>query len=255
MKLAAEDGGSGERLLVLLHGLSATRHVWHPMLRDAATHWNGSWIAPDLRGHGTSPAASNYSLGCHAADIGELVAASGNWSEVVLLGHSMGGAIALALGSGWFGFTPTQVFGLGIKVAWSEEDLAGMQKLATSPARVFATEDEALSRYLRVSGLAGLALPESEAKAGIVQREQGWQLACDPATASVGPPPMPALSAAAQCPIHLARGETDALVTQAQLLAYDADAKNLPGAGHNAMVEKPEAVWAWLLSGLHDTRR
>src|SRR3954447_1116296 len=127
MKLEADCGGSGERLLVLLHGLGATRHVWQPMLQSAFTHWEGSWIAPDLRGHGASGAAANYALGCHASDVGELVSAPGSWSEIVVLGHSMGGAVALALASGWFGVKPVKVFGLGIKVAWSEEERAGMR--------------------------------------------------------------------------------------------------------------------------------
>src|SRR5690242_16507879 len=100
MHLLADRCGNELRLLVLLHGLGATCHVWRPMLRDAAVHWSGSWIAPDLRGHGATGAAANYSLGCHAADIGELVAESGDWSEIAIVGHSMGGAIALALASG-----------------------------------------------------------------------------------------------------------------------------------------------------------
>src|SRR5436305_6008496 len=99
MKLAADCGGQGDRLLVLLHGLGATRHVWRPMLQLVAEQWNGSWSTPDLRGHGASPAATNYALGCHAADVAELVSESGNWHQVVVIGHSMGGAVALALAS------------------------------------------------------------------------------------------------------------------------------------------------------------
>jgi pimeloyl-ACP methyl ester carboxylesterase len=253
MKLAHDSGGGGSRLLLLLHGLGATRHVWRRMLGQATEHW--SWIAPDLRGHGVSGAAANYSLGCHAADVAELVLEAGNWSEIVIVGHSMGGAIGLALASSDFGLTPARVFGLGIKVAWTDEEVAGLRKLAASPARVFTTEEEAVARYLRVSGLNGLFAPDAlEAKAGVVQDEGGWRLACDPATANVGPPPMEALLAAARCPVHLARGETDALVTLAPLRSFDPGAADLAGVGHNAMVEKPEIVWSWLSSRLHDER-
>ncbi len=93
MRLAFECGGSGTRLLVLLHGLGATRQVWQPMLEQAAEHRNGGWIVPDLRGHGTSPAATNYSLDCHAADIAVLARESDSWREIVVLGHSMGGVL------------------------------------------------------------------------------------------------------------------------------------------------------------------
>lgn len=253
MKLAFDGGGNGERLLVLLHGLGATRHVWRPMLQSAQQYWDGTWIASDLRGHGESSHAKNYSLGCHAADIAELIGESGQWGEIAILGHSMGGAVGLALASGWFGITPARVFGLGIKVAWNDEELAGMRKLAASPARVFESEGQAVARYLKVSGLNGLVAPDSaEAKAGVTPEDKGWRLACDPATASVGPPPMQALIATAQCRIRLARGETDGLVTLDQLRQYDPHAENIAGAGHNAMMEKPQAVWAWLSSQLHD---
>jgi pimeloyl-ACP methyl ester carboxylesterase len=253
VKLAFDRGGEGERLLVLLHGLGATRHVWLPMLQSAPQHWNGSWIAPDLRGHGESPHARNYSLGCHASDVAELMGEQGPWRDIVILGHSMGGAVAFALASGWFGVAPAQVFGLGIKVAWTDEDLAGMRKLAATPVRVFETDVEAIARYLKVSGLSGLSAQDSaEAKAGVMQYDRGWRLACDSATANIGPPPMHALIAAADCPIHLARGETDGLVTLDQLREYDKTADSIAGAGHNTMVEKPQAVWAWLSSKLHD---
>jgi pimeloyl-ACP methyl ester carboxylesterase len=248
MKFAFERGGSGERLLVLLHGLGATRQVWWPMLQFGAARWGGRWLVPDLRGHGASQGAPpTHSLGFHAADGAALISQSAPWSELVILGHSMGGAAALALASGWFGFTPTRVFGLGIKVTWSTEESAKLSEFASAPARTFTSKDEAVARYLRVSGLEGLVPAASNiAGAGVIEENGTWRLAAAPATASVGTPPMQGLIAAARCPIHLARGETDGLVTLDQLRAYDPNAVDIAGAGHNAMVEKPEAVWAWL---------
>jgi pimeloyl-ACP methyl ester carboxylesterase len=251
MNFAFERGGHGDRLLVLLHGLGTTWQVWHPLLQHGAAQWSGRWVVPDLRGHGASQGAPpKHSLGFHAADVAALVNQSAPpWSELVILGHSMGGAVALALASGWFGFTPERVFGLGIKVAWSPEELAKLREFSASPVRTFVTKDEAVARYLKVAGLQGLVSPESEiAQSGVMEEDGAWRLAANPATASVGPPPMPGLMAAAQCPIHLARGETDALVTLDQLKLCDPNAVNIAGAGHNAMVEKPDAVWAWLMS-------
>jgi pimeloyl-ACP methyl ester carboxylesterase len=247
MKLRFDRGGDGSRLLVMLHGMGATRDVWQPMFATAEKNWDGSWIAPDLRGHGRSPHMPGYAIGLHAADVGELVVDAGPWSDIVLVGHSMGGAIALALASGWFGFVPVRVFGLGIKVAWSDDELAGLAKLAATPARLFDSEDAAVDRYLKVSGLAGLpATSASMAKSGIAEVERGWRLASDPTTASIGAPPMQALLAAAKAPIHLARGESDALVSREHLLAYDPQAVDMDGLGHNAMVQDPDAVWRWV---------
>jgi pimeloyl-ACP methyl ester carboxylesterase len=247
MKLDHDSGGAGSRLLVLLHGLGATRDVWQPLLANAERRWAGSWIAPDLRGHGRSAHAPGYALGLHASDVAEMIRPGDDWSEIVLVGHSMGGAIALALASGWFGFAPAHAFGLGIKVAWTVEELMQLGKMAAAPTRVFETENAAVERYLKVSGLHGLVAPNSTiAVAGIEKVEQGWRLAADPATASVGAPPMRAMLAAAQAHVHLARGETDGLVTLPQFLELDAEAFDLPGLGHNAMVQDPDAVWKWI---------
>jgi pimeloyl-ACP methyl ester carboxylesterase len=244
MKLAHDHGGEGDRLLVLLHGLGATRHVWKPML--AQNRWTGRWIAPDLRGHGASPHASDYSLAAHAGDIGELVKAHAPSNEIIVLGHSMGGAVALELASGSNGFTPQKVFGVGIKVSWNDGELAGMRKMATISVKFFPTKQEAVERYLKVSGLQGLIAHGSEdASAGVVQAVEGWRLAYDPATASVGAPPMEALLSSARAPIHLARGATDPIVSRHQLAVYDQNARDLHG-GHNVMVENPSAVWDWM---------
>ena len=244
MNLEFDRGGDGALLLVLLHGLGATRHVWRGFL-DAG-HWKGSWIAPDLRGHGASAHASSYALGLHAADVAETIIGAGNFDEIIIIGHSMGGAIALALASGWFGIAPRRVFGLGIKVAWTEDERAGMAKMAAMPVKTFASKDEAVARYLKISGLAGFVAPNSEAAlAGLAQTKDGWRPAFDPTTASIGPPPMRALMSAAQAPIHLACGANDTMVTREDLAVYDADARVLPG-GHSAMVENPQAVWTWV---------
>jgi pimeloyl-ACP methyl ester carboxylesterase len=241
VKLEADRGGEGQRLLVLLHGLGATRKVWTKFV--AANRGTGRWIAPDLRGHGASPHADDYSLNAHAGDIAELVRDA---EEIVVLGHSMGGVVALALASGSFGITPARVFGLGIKVHWNDDELAGMRKMAATPARLFETRDEAVTRYLKISGLMGLIAPDSpEAQSGVAQSGDSWRLAYDPATASIGPPPMEALIAKAEAPIHLACGATDAMVSREQLAVYDRHPHQI-AAGHNAMVENPSAVWDWI---------
>lgn len=249
MRLAFEEGGSGDRLVVLLHGLGATHHVWQPMI-DAG-RWRGRWFAPDLRGHGTSPHAERYGLADHAGDVAEIVRGLSSAREIIVVGHSMGGAVALALASGAFGFMPAHVFGLGIKVAWTSEELARMGEMASAPARVFASQDEAVDRYLKVAGLIGLIDRSSpSATAGVSRTSEGWRLACDPRTASVGAPPMRALLDAARAPVFLARGVSDRMVSLDQLKAYDGAATDIPLAGHNAMVEKPQAVWDWIESRL-----
>jgi hypothetical protein len=73
----------------------------------------------------------------------------------VVLGHSLGGVVGLALGSGWFGVPVPGACGLGMKVRWTSAELAKAATLAARPAMTFATRDEAMDRPLRVAGLHG----------------------------------------------------------------------------------------------------
>jgi len=62
----------------------------------------------------------------------------------------------------------------------------------------------------------------------------------------VGEPGVAGLVAAAAGPVLLARGEHDPMVTTAQLAELVADPVVLAGLGHNAHVERPEAVLSLL---------
>jgi pimeloyl-ACP methyl ester carboxylesterase len=240
--LWAADGGrdGGASTLVLLHGLSATGEVWGGLRGLLGGRWRGRWLIPDLRGHGRSSHAAAYSFGQHAADVAALLRPG---ERVVVVGHSMGGVVGLALASGWFGVEVAGVVGLGIKVSWTDAELARAAEGARRPVRWFERRDEAAERFLRVAGLEGLAAPDSDLVAsGLAAGDQGWRLAADPATAGVGAPDMTGLLAAARAPVRLARGESDGLVTLAELRRLDRDAVELTGLGHNAHVESPERV-------------
>ncbi|MEI9930218.1 MAG: hypothetical protein WDM89_06630 [Rhizomicrobium sp.] len=107
-------------------------------------------------------------------------------------------------------FTPKQVFGIGIKVSWNDDELAAMRKMAAMPVKFFPTKEGrhcALSESLRPSWLDRAGVRRRERR--VTQTEEGWRLAYDPAAASVGAPPMDALFSAARAPIRLARGTTD----------------------------------------------
>ncbi|CAN7696347.1 alpha/beta hydrolase [Variovorax paradoxus] len=245
-----EQGGEGPDLLLLLHGMGATGAVWSPMCAEAGARWSGRWLVPDLPGHGQSARQDSYAIGQYAASVARAalphIRPEGRF---VVLGHSLGGVIALALATGWFGVAPHWVFAAGIKLAWSDDELRRMEALASQPARKFATEQEAWDRYLKVCGLAGIADAAAAVVArGIARDADGWRLAMDPRAHAVGKPPVPELAALARCPVHLARGQHDALVTTAQTREIDPDARELGPHGHNVMVEAPAQVWDWVAS-------
>jgi pimeloyl-ACP methyl ester carboxylesterase len=96
---------------------------------------------------------SEYSFDNFAAAVAGIVEPG---ARAVVLGHSLGGVVGLALGSGRFAVSVRAVIGLGIKVVWTGEDLDRAQAAARRSPAWFASRDDAAARYLRLSGLAGL---------------------------------------------------------------------------------------------------
>ena len=91
MLLHYREFGQGPPLMIL-HGLFGSGRNWQGMARAlAADH---RVITPDLRNHGHSPHTDAMSYHALAADIIELARHLG-LQEVLLLGHSMGGKVAM----------------------------------------------------------------------------------------------------------------------------------------------------------------
>ncbi len=235
--LRVHEGGSGEPVLLLLHGLGATGDVWEGWRPLLAQRWPGRWLAPDLPGHGGSPPLPGYTFDTLAAAVAGLVSAA---DRTVVLGHSLGGVVGLALASGVFSVRLQAVTGLGIKIVWTQEELDRARAAAHRPSAWFASRDEAAARYLRISGLAGLlAADDTAVDAGLREQHGRWRLAMDPGAFAVGAPDMRQLLARSQAPVTLARGEHDAMNTGKQLTQLGVPAVTLPGLGHNAHVENP----------------
>src|SRR5262249_15943574 len=226
---------------------------WPPLL---ARRWPGRWLAPDLPGHGgpPPPAAGNLP-GFPGPGARLLPPRAPPPRPGPSPGRRVGRALArggcpvagAALGGGRFRVGVQAVIGLGIKVAWTDEDLDRARAVAHRPLAWFASRDEAAARYLRVSGLAGL-LPAGDPAVDAGLREQGgrWRLAMDPGAVAVGAPDMPQLLARSRAPVTLARGERDPMNTDEQLARLGAPTVTLPGLGHNAHVEGPELSIALL---------
>ena len=235
-----ESGGTGSRSILLLHGLGATAAVWNGVRRAIEQRTMGRWLAPDLGGHGGSGWERHYAVGRYAAEVAELVRGT---QELFVIGHSLGAYIALALASRWFGVEVAGVLGVGPKITWSDADLQGSRELAARPVRSYATAEEAWARYRRVSGLDVAVAPTDEWLArGVVQGEEGWRLSQDPRTFGVAGAPFDSLVSSARARVVLARGESDPMVSTAELRAHVTDAVEIAGCGHNVHVENPQAI-------------
>ena len=235
-----EKGGSGRRTILLLHGLGATSAVWVGLRRVLNERCIGRWIAPDLSGHGRSDVQAQYSIGSLAAELASLVR---DEPELFVIGHSLGAYLGLALASRWFGVNVHGVVGVGPKVSWQAGDVQAAHELARRPVRWYATSEEALNRYRRVSGLDARVAPAEEwLRNGVSHAEEGWRLTQDPLTFQVAGAPFGSLVASAQARIVLARGEHDPMVRTSELLLHCREAYEIAGTGHNAHVEKPDEI-------------
>ncbi len=86
-------GGNPDPPLVLLHGAGGSRLNWPPLLRRLPGRRT---LAPDLPGHGRSLPRDEATIGDYAEEVADWLDAVGV-PPAVLVGHSMGSAVALSL--------------------------------------------------------------------------------------------------------------------------------------------------------------
>lgn len=85
-------GRSAARAVVLLHGLLGSRDNWHSFASEYQDRYR--FIVPDLVNHGDSPHIDRFDYGSMAADIEELLDDM-DVGAVTMIGHSMGGKVAM----------------------------------------------------------------------------------------------------------------------------------------------------------------
>jgi pimeloyl-ACP methyl ester carboxylesterase len=226
--------------LLLLHGLGATNGVWADVLDEL--DWPGRVINADLPGHGLAPAQDDYTMGALAASV---AGSCDNDEEVIAVGHSLGGVVALCLASGFFRPVVKAAIGVGMKLRWTDDDVAMMGRVAAKGVRWFDTRDEAVDRFLRQAGLNGIADRDHPAvETGVTVVDGRWRVTQDPNTFAQRPVDISGLMAAAKCPVLLGAGENDKMVNRDDLAAHVANPRIAAGRGHNVQVEDP----AWFAS-------
>jgi pimeloyl-ACP methyl ester carboxylesterase len=115
--------------MLLLHGYSNEAHIWDDFVPTVAPHYRV--LALDLRGHGNSdwhPQAA-YAYDDHVADL-EAIVESLELDRVVVVGHSLGGRIAMLYG----GQNPEKLAGLVIVDSAPELDHRGTLRISMEAA-------------------------------------------------------------------------------------------------------------------------
>jgi pimeloyl-ACP methyl ester carboxylesterase len=86
--------GSGTPLVVLVHGWSCDSNYWSAQIKPLAEHYTVMTV--DLAGHGASGAnRKDFSMRAFGADVASSVLALPDAGKVILVGHSMGGPVAV----------------------------------------------------------------------------------------------------------------------------------------------------------------
>jgi tRNA 2-(methylsulfanyl)-N6-isopentenyladenosine37 hydroxylase len=268
IEIAYEECGRGERPLVLVHGFTGSRRDFAPRLPALASL--GRTIALDLRGHGDSSNTgdpADYTLERLASDLMRFLAALGV-GACDLLGHSMGGMVAL-------------------RAALAEPGrIASLILMDTTPAALDVIPLDALrlaGRIARESGMAAVVAlararsADDPTRTGADRRLEaewgpayweGWRI---PNYESMDPAALVALGEAMvrqaslvprlreiRCPTLVLVGEDDAVfLAPAEQLARGirgARRVAIPGAGHQPQLETPDAWLAAIRGHLERAR-
>ncbi|GAA5841078.1 hypothetical protein JCM3766R1_006659 [Sporobolomyces carnicolor] len=103
VKLAFESHGptsSSNAPLVVLHGLYGSKQNWRSLAKGMATKLGRQVFTLDLRNHGHSPHVRECSYEDLAADVKSFIQHEQKLEDCVVVGHSMGGKVAMALALG-----------------------------------------------------------------------------------------------------------------------------------------------------------
>lgn len=93
LRIEVKDEGKGKPL-ILIHGACENISFWKNQISFLSNYFRV--IAPNLPGHGMSSRLSDYTIESFSDSLSSLISALG-LREVSVVGHSMGGAIAMRL--------------------------------------------------------------------------------------------------------------------------------------------------------------
>ena len=232
-RLEVETRGEGPPYFVCLHGLADSAEIWSGLAGPLSAR--GQVLLVDQRAHGASDAPPGpYRREDLAADVCALLDAQGI-ARAVLVGHSMGGVVALTAALAY------------------PERVAALVLIGTTSqcSRKVADWYERIARAAETDGIAGLDRAIFGEK--IPRRSVGDPQGMAHVTRCLGSlyedPLTPRLEAL-RCPVLLLVGEQDPMGPRASVIIQRAlpfaTLRLLPGRGHWIHVEDPKAVLAAL---------
>ena len=222
---------------ILIHGNSLSSQTFKPQLNDNNLTSALELHVIDLPGHGEAPRLDRYSLGCFIGYIIDRISDL-DLSEVGLVGHSLGGHLAIDLLSGDLPFDISRMLIFGTPPLKSPVDMSAFH---SHPAVASAftsqlSEDEAdvLASTMGTQDLKELILQADPQ----VRADIGGALTDGSTLDEVG------LLAGFKGKLAVVHGAEDALVSLDYIEALNLDLWQdkvhiIKGAGHSPQYEKP----------------
>jgi pimeloyl-ACP methyl ester carboxylesterase len=244
--LHLQRSGQGNHACLMVHGFGDGSYVWNTLVPTIASHYEV--FALDLRGHGDSEwdPEARYDVQAHVADVVHVIRLLG-LRRLVLIGHSMGGEIAMRvamqcakriIGLVIVDFGPT-LNPEGMKHVRAEVEASHQTyRCVQDYASWLAARRPLVSKDVLL-GVANCALRE--------QGTEGFKLKADPAIMrfSDDEPSLWTVLPQMNWPVLVVRGAGSALLSRdvAERMVEsmpDARLQSVPMAGHAVMLDNPE---------------
>jgi esterase len=244
------DQGQGQPL-VILHGLFGTLDNWQSLARRWASEAGLRVVSVDLRNHGRSFQSAEHSYSLMAADLLELFDHLGLGPDTTLLGHSMGGKVAMRLALD----QPERLARLVVldiaprysDMNHQDDIVAGLQAVDLAAIANRQQADEALARYIDNVGVRQFLLKN------LYRREDNsfaWRInlpalaASLPAIGEETTATQPFLKPA----LFIRGGQSNYITTEDKLYGIPAlfpnsEVATVPDAGHWVHAEAPGVIF------------
>ena len=234
--------------LILLHGGAAHAHWWDHIAPVLSHRYRV--LAPDLRGHGDTDWAGPgaYEIDDYVSDLHDLIGAL-NLDRPILMGHSLGGFIALAYALSRRS-RPRALIVVDMRARLTDSRF--MRLVRALPAPSYRDEAELLRRFrlLPADSRPQPALFRAIARHSVRPAPDGrLRLKSDRAALRRAPVDLGPRLSELGCPCLFVRGQNSATLSARGLAEMragcpDASAADIPGAGHHVFLDQPAAFVA-----------
>lgn len=229
--------------VVLIHGTAANTSWWEPL----APHLSRARrvVAVDISGHGDSGHRDEYSTALWVAELAAVIRHACD-GKAILIGHSMGGVLALHAAAD----APDLI--RGVVLVDSAVMRHPRQSRTPSAARsAYRSKAEALRafRLLPDQPVADLTYSRYLAERSLTRRRGGWEWKFDPRIfGCLAGVEIDSILRRVGCPIAMVRGNLSTVVDSssaahvARLIQRSVASIEIPAAYHHVMVDQPAAL-------------